>query len=64
MMLNQLKWILDELFSILGGRYQLTHLYLKAGFSSPTQASFFLICAGDNAGMGYRLRVITRPAVK
>ena len=35
------------------------HLYLRAGFSSPALASFFLICMGDSKGVG----VIPRPAV-
>ena len=48
-MLNPLKWILAELFSIWRGRYQSMQIYLRAGFSSPAQASFFLIYAGDNA---------------
>ena len=30
-----------------------TQLYLRAGFSSPAQASFFLICASDSMGAGY-----------
>ena len=49
---------------ILGGRYQPTQFYLRAGFSSPLQAPFFLICAGDSAGAGYRPRVMPRPAVE
>ena len=57
-MLNQLKRILDELFRISGRQYHPTHLYLRAGFSSPVQVYFFLICAGDSAGRGYRLRDI------
>ena len=47
-LLNQLKWILDELFRVLCKQYKPMQLYLRAGFSSPTQASFFLICAGDS----------------
>ena len=45
-LLNQLKWILDELFTI----FIYFYLYLRAGFSSPAQASFFLISTGDGAG--------------
>ena len=60
-MLNQLKLILDELVRIWRGRYQPMQLYLWAGFSLPAQASFFLICMGDSAGAGYRLRVMPRP---
>ena len=48
-LLNWLKWILDELFRILHGQYQLMQLYLRAGFSLPAHASFFLICVGDGA---------------
>ena len=59
--LNQLTWILDELFTILHGRYQPTQLCLWADFSSPAQASFFLICAEDSAGVGYRPHVMPRP---
>ena len=47
-LLNQLKWILDEPFRVLCKQYKPMQLYLRAGFSSPTQASFFLICAGDS----------------
>ena len=52
-LLDQLKWILDELFRILRRQYQPLQLYLRGGddsFSSLAQASFFLIFAGDNAG--------------
>ena len=61
MLLNQLKWILDKLFRILGGRYQPMHLYLRASFSSPTQASFFFIYVSDSAGMGYCPHIMPRP---
>ena len=37
-------------------------IYLRAGFSSPAQDSFFLICAGDSASAGYHLRIMPRPA--
>ena len=37
-------------------------IYLRAGFSSPVQDSFFLICAGDSASAGYHLRIMPRPA--
>ena len=50
--------MLNELYTILRGRYQLN---LKAGFSSPAQVCFFLICMGDTADAGYRLRVMPRP---
>ena len=53
---------LDELFRILHGRYLPTKLYLRAGLSSPVQATFFLICAGDSAGAGYIPRIMPRPA--
>ena len=46
---------------ILGGQYQPTQLYIRAGFSSPVQAPFILICTGDRAGAGYCLRVMSRP---
>ena len=46
----------DELFRILRGWYQPTRLYFMVGFLSLALASFFLICAGDSAGAGYRLR--------
>ena len=36
-------------------------LYLKAGFSSPAQASFFFICAGYNVGAGYYTRIMPKP---
>ena len=53
-MLNQLKWFLGELLRILGGQYQPMHLYLRACFSPPAQAFFFLICAGDSLGIMLR----------
>ena len=43
------------------GWYQLTQLYLRAGFSLPTQASFFLICMGDSVGMDYCPCVMPKP---
>ena len=46
---------------ILGGQYQPTQLYIRAGFSSPAPAPFILICTGDRAGAGYCLRVMSRP---
>ena len=46
---------------ILRGQYQLMQLYIRAGFSSPAQAPFFLICAGDSVGAGYRPCVMPRP---
>ena len=46
---------------ILGGQYQPTQLYIRAGFSSPAQAPFILICTGDRAVAGYCLRVMSRP---
>ena len=52
-MLNQLKSILDELLRVWRGQYQPTQLYLQASFLSPAEASFFLICAGDSAGVGF-----------
>ena len=36
-------------------------LYIRAGFSSPVQASFFLVCMGDSMGMGYCPHVMPRP---
>ena len=38
-------------------------LYIRVGFSLPTQASFFLVCTGDSMGAGYCLRVMPRPAM-
>ena len=55
-LLNHLKWILDEFFRISCGRYQHTQLYLRAGFSLLVWASFFLIYAGDCAGMGDKIK--------
>ena len=60
-MLNQLTWILHELFKILRRRYQPMQLCLWAGFSSPAQASFFFLCTGDSASTGYRPCVMPRP---
>ena len=37
---------------ILRRRYQLTQIYIRVGFSSPTQAPFFLIYPDESAGMG------------
>ena len=34
-LLNQFAWILEELFTILRGRYQPKHLYLRADFTLP-----------------------------
>ena len=36
-------------------------LYLREGFSLPAQASFFLICVGDRAGLGYWSHFMSRP---
>ena len=55
--------ILDRLFRILHGWYQPMQLYLRAGFSLPAQASFFLICTGDSTDADYRLHIIPRPEV-
>ena len=52
---------MDELFRILCGRYQPMQLYLREGFSLPAQASFFLICVGDRAGLGYWSHFMSRP---
>ena len=52
---------MDELLSISGERYQPMQIYLRAGFSSPAQASFFLICMGDSAGVGYCPLIMPRP---
>ena len=38
-------------------------LYLRAGFSLPAQASFFLICTGDSTDADYHLHIIPRPEV-
>ena len=46
---------------IFSGQYQLTQLYIRAGFSSPGQAPFFIICTGDSVGAGYHLRIMPRP---
>ena len=62
-LLNQLKWILDELFIILHGQYQPMQLCLRSGFSSPTWASFPLIGTEDSAGAGYHLLVMPRSDV-
>ena len=62
-MWKQLKWILDELFSIWHGQYQPTELYLSACFSSLAQASFFLIFAGDSVGTGYHPCIMPRPGL-
>ena len=63
-LLYQLKWIMDKLFRILCGPYQLTQFYLRAGFSLPIQASFFLICMGDCTSAGYDPSVMPRPTVQ
>ena len=52
-LLNQLKWILAELFRILCRQYQPTQFYLRVGMSSLTQTSFFLICMVDSMDAGY-----------
>ena len=36
------------------------HFYLNVGFSSPAQASFFLICEGDSADPAYRSGIMPR----
>ena len=43
------------------GQYQPMQLYLREGFSLPAQASFFLICVGDRAGLGYWSHFMSRP---
>ena len=60
-LLYQLKQILDELLRVLGGQYQPMQLDIRVGFSSPAQALFFLICAGDSVAVGYRPHVMPRP---
>ena len=60
-MLNQLKLILDELFRIWREGYQSMQLYLRAGFSPPAKATFFMICTGDSSGAGYCLSIMPRP---
>ena len=62
-LLNQLKWILGKLFGILCRQYHSMWFYLRAGFSLPTQASFFLICVGNSAGTGYYLCPMPRPGL-
>ena len=42
-------------------QYQPMQLYIRAGFSWPAQASFFLVCAGDSVGAGYHPRI--RPVI-
>ena len=37
-------------------------IYLRTGFSSPTQASFFLIFVSDSTGAGYHQRMMPKPA--
>ena len=59
-LLYQLKKILDELLRIFHGRYQLMQLYIRASFSSPVQAPFFLICTGNSTGAGFRPHVMPR----
>ena len=49
-----------ELLRILHGQYQPTQLSVRVGFSSPTQASFFLVYMGDSMGMGFHLCVMPR----
>ena len=48
---------------ILHRQYQPTQIYIRASFSSPAQASFFLVCVGDSVGAGYCPRVMPRPDV-
>ena len=60
-LLNHFKWILHKLFRILHGQYRPMQLYLKASFSLPAQASFFLICAGYSADLNYRPHLMPRP---
>ena len=60
-LLNQLKWILAELFRIFQGQYKPTQLYLRGGLLSSAQASFFLICVGDSMGVSYRSLILPRP---
>ena len=43
------------------GQYQPMQLCLGAGFSSPAQACFFFICAGDSASVGYCPCTLPRP---
>ena len=38
-------------------------VFIRAGFSSPVQASFFLLCAGDSVSAGYHLCIMPRPDV-
>ena len=41
-----------------------TQLYIRVGFSSPTQAPFFMICMGDSTDAGYHPHHMLRPANK
>ena len=50
-------------FGILHWQYQPTQLYLRVGFSLPTQVTFFLICADDSAGTGYCPHIMPRPGL-
>ena len=49
----------DKLLKTLHGQYQPMQVYLRADFSSPTQASFFLTCVSHSTGAGYK-----RPAIQ
>ena len=60
-LVNQLKWILDKLFTILCGRYQLMQHYLRSGFTSLGWASFLLICMGDSMGTVFCLGIMSKP---
>ena len=52
---------MDGLLNIWCRWYQPMQFYLRAGFSLPAQASFFLICTGGSMGAGYHPHVIQRP---
>ena len=60
-MLYQLQQILHELLRISCEQYPPMQLYIRMGFSSPVQASFFLVCAADSVGAGYCPDDMPRP---
>ena len=55
---------MHKLFRISRRRHQPMQLYIKAGFSQPVQASFFLVCVGDSMSTGYRPHVMPRPGLQ
>ena len=55
--------MLHEVLRISHNQYQPKQLQIRAGFSLPVQALFFLFYASDSIGVGYLPCVMPRPGL-